>query len=445
MVPAATNGLYDSRFEHDACGVGFVADLRAGGGHDVVASALRVLCNLEHRGAAGADPDTGDGAGILTQIPDAFFRAVTGLALPEAGGYAAGLAFLPVDPEERERALAQIADLAADEGLTVLGWRDVPINEAACGAGALEALPRIAQLFVAGEAGESGLVLDRMVFCLRKRAEHETGAYFASLSTRTIVYKGMLSAPQVEPFFPDLSDERYASNLALVHSRFSTNTFPSWPRSHPYRYVAHNGEINTVQGNRNWMRAREAMLASPLIPESKSGKGIERLFPIIDPDGSDSGSFDECLELLHLGGRSLPHALLMMIPEPWENHEEMDARRRAFYQFQAALIEPWDGPALIAFTDGSVIGAVLDRNGLRPGRYWVTADGLVILASEVGVLDIEPARVILRGRLQPGRIFLADTASGRIVDDEEVKAALAVEHPYEDWLHAGLIHLDELP
>ncbi len=284
-----------------------------------------------------------------------------------------------------------------------------------------------------------------MAFCLRKRAEHETGVYFASLSTRTIVYKGMLSAPQVEPFFPDLSDERYASNLALVHSRFSTNTFPSWPRSHPYRYVAHNGEINTVQGNRNWMRAREAMLASPLIPVSKSGKGIERLFPIIDPDGSDSGSFDECLELLHLGGRSLPHALLMMIPEPWENHEEMDARRRAFYQFHAALMEPWDGPALIAFTDGSVIGAVLDRNGLRPGRYWVTADGLVILASEVGVLDIEPARVVRRGRLQPGRIFLADTAAGRIVEDEEVKSVLAAEHPYQDWLHAGLVHLDDLP
>jgi len=445
MVPAATNGLYDSRFEHDACGVGLVADLRAGGGHGVVANALRVLCNLEHRGAAGADPDTGDGAGILTQIPDAFFRAVTGLALPAAGGYAAGLAFLPVDVVARERALAQVAELAADEGLTVLGWRDLPHNEAACGAGAIEALPYLAQLFVAGEAGETGLVLDRMAFCLRKRAEHETGVYFASLSSRTIVYKGMLSAPQVEPFFPDLSDERYASNLALVHSRFSTNTFPSWPRSHPYRYVAHNGEINTVQGNRNWMRAREAMLASPLIPVSKSGKGIERLFPIIDPDGSDSGSFDECLELLHLAGRSMPHSLLMMIPEPWENHEEMDARRRAFYQFHAALMEPWDGPALIAFTDGSVIGAVLDRNGLRPGRYWVTADGLVVLASEVGVLDIEPARVVRRGRLQPGRIFLADTASGRIVEDEEVKAALAAEHPYQDWLHAGLVHLDDLP
>jgi glutamate synthase (NADPH) large chain len=445
MVPAVTDGLYDSRFEHDACGVGFVADLSARGGHDVVASALRVLCNLEHRGAAGADPDTGDGAGILTQIPDAFFRAASGLALPDPGAYAVGLAFLPLPDSERTLLIAQISKLASDEGLVVIGWRDVPVNPAACGAGAREVLPHLAQLFVAGESGESGIDLDRKAFCLRKRSEHELGVYFASLSSRTLVYKGMLAAPQVEPFFPDLSDQRYASNVALVHSRFSTNTFPSWPRAHPYRYIAHNGEINTVQGNRNWMRAREAMLASPLIPDSKSGAGIKRLFPIVDPSGADSGSFDECLELLHLGGRSLPHALLMMIPEPWENHAEMDARRRAFYEFHSTVMEPWDGPALIAFTDGTVIGAVLDRNGLRPGRYWVTSDGLVVLASEVGVLDIEPARVILRGRLQPGRIFLADTASGRIVDDEEVKAALAVEHPYEDWLHAGLIHLDELP
>ncbi len=446
QVPAEKeHSLYDSRFEHDACGVGFVADLRASGGHDVVASALRVLCNLEHRGAAGADPDTGDGAGIVTQIPDAFFRAVAGFSLPEAGHYAAGLAFLSVDAAERARARAQVAELAADEGLAVLGWRVVPVNSAACGAGAREAMPHIEQLFVSGLADEDGLDLDRLAFCLRKRVEHEAGVYFASLSARTIVYKGMLAAPQLDPFFPDLSDERYASNLALVHSRFSTNTFPSWPRSHPYRYVAHNGEINTVQGNRNWMRAREAMLASPLIPASTSGKGIERLFPILDPDGSDSGSFDECLELLHLGGRSLPHALLMMIPEPWENHEEMDDKRRAFYQFHSALMEPWDGPALIAFTDGTVIGAVLDRNGLRPGRYWVTADGLVVLASEVGVLDIEPARVVRRGRLQPGRIFLADTAAGRIVEDEEVKSALAAEQPYDDWLHAGLVHLDDLP
>jgi glutamate synthase (NADPH/NADH) large chain len=445
MVPAASDGLYDSRFEHDACGVGFVADLSAGGGHRVVASALRVLCNLEHRGAAGADPDTGDGAGILTQIPDRFFRAVTGIKLPDAGGYAAGLAFLPADQAERSRVLATIADLAVDEGLVVLGWREIPVDVTACGPGARAVLPYMAQVFVAGAGGESGQALERMAFCFRKRADHEAGAYFASLSTRTIVYKGMLSAPQVEPFFPDLSDERYESNVALVHSRFSTNTFPSWERAHPYRYIAHNGEINTVQGNRNWMRAREAMLASPLIPDSRSGKGIERLYPIVHPKGSDSGSFDECLELLHLGGRSLPHALLMMIPEPWENHEEMDARRRAFYRFHSTMMEPWDGPALIAFTDGTVVGAVLDRNGLRPGRYWVTSDGLVILASEVGVLDIEPERVVRRGRLQPGRIFLADTAAGRIVEDEEVKAELAAGHPYDDWLDAGLIHLDELP
>ena len=438
----AAAGLYDSSFEHDACGVGFVADLSGRGGHTVVAQALRVLCHLEHRGAKGGDPGTGDGAGILTQLPDEFFRAVTGFALPGPGSYAAGLAFLSA---ERTVVSATIERLAAAEGLTVLGWREVPYDVDACGAGARAVLPELVQLFVAGAGGESGAQLERMAFCLRKRAEHEGGVYFASLSARTIVYKGMLSAVQLEPFFPDLSDPRYGSALALVHSRFSTNTFPSWPLAHPYRYVAHNGEINTIRGNRNWMRAREAMLATDLIPPSKDGKGIERLFPVLDKAGSDSASFDECLELLHMGGRSLPHAVLMMIPEPWENHEEMTPERRAFYQFHAALMEPWDGPALIAFTDGSVIGAVLDRNGLRPGRYWVTSDGLVVLASEVGVLDIDQATVIRKGRLQPGRIFMADTATGRIVEDEEVKAALAAEHPYGAWLHAGLVHLDDLP
>jgi glutamate synthase (NADPH) large chain len=439
-------GLYDPRFEHDACGVGFVADLSGPGsrpGHDVVAKALQVLRHLEHRGAKGGDPGTGDGAGILTQIPDAFFRAACGFALPEAGAYAVGLAFL--SSPERAMVSRTIEQLAVAEGLTVLGWREVPYDEAACGQGALAVRPDLVQLFVAGAEGQRGLQLERMAFCLRKRAQHEAGAYFASLSARTIVYKGMLSAPQLEPFYPDLSDPAYASALALVHSRFSTNTFPSWPLAHPYRYVAHNGEINTIRGNRNWMRAREAMLASDLIPASADGRGLERLFPILDSEGSDSASFDECLELLHLGGRSLPHAVLMMIPEPWENHEEMTPQRRAFYQFHAALMEPWDGPALIAFTDGSVIGAVLDRNGLRPGRYWVTSDGLVVLASEVGVLDLDPATVIRKGRLQPGRIFLADTTSGRIVEDEEVKAALSAEHPYESWLHAGLVHLDDLP
>ena len=438
----AAAGLYDPRFEHDACGVGFVADLSGRGGHDVVARALRVLCNLEHRGAQGGDPGTGDGAGILTQIPDEFFRASCGFELPEAGAYAAGMAFFSA---ERHLVTPALARLAAAEGLTILGWREVPFDITACGDGARAVLPDVLQMFVAGAEGQRGLELERMAFCLRKRAEHEAGVYFASLSARTIVYKGMLSAPQLGPFYPDLSDPRYGSALALVHSRFSTNTFPSWPLAHPYRYVAHNGEINTVRGNRNWMRAREAMLASDLIPHSRDGRGIERLFPVLNEEGSDSASFDECLELLHMGGRSLPHAVLMMIPEPWENHEEMTPERRAFYQFHAALMEPWDGPALIAFTDGSVIGAVLDRNGLRPGRYWVTSDNLVVLASEVGVLDIDPATVVRKGRLQPGRVFLADTATGRIVEDEEVKAALAAEHPYEDWLHAGLVYLDDLP
>jgi glutamate synthase (NADPH) large chain len=438
-------GLYDPRFEHDACGVGFVADLSGRGGHDVVARALRVLCNLEHRGAKGGDPGTGDGAGILTQIPDEFFRATCDFELPEAGAYAAGMAFFSA---ERHLVTPALARLAAAEGLIIVGWREVPFDITACGDGARAVLPDVLQLFVAGTGGQRGMELERMAFCLRKRAEHETGVYFASLSARTIVYKGMLSAPQLGPFYPDLSDPAYKSTLALVHSRFSTNTFPSWPLAHPYRYVAHNGEINTVRGNRNWMRAREAMLASELIPDSADGRGIERLFPILDEDASDSASFDECLELLHMGGRSLPHAVLMMIPEPWENHEEMMPERRAFYRYHAALMEPWDGPALIAFTDGSVIGAVLDRNGLRPGRYWVTSDGLVVLASEVGVLDIDSdpeTTVIRKGRLQPGRVFLADTAAGRIVEDEEVKAALAAEHPYENWLHAGLVHLDDLP
>jgi glutamate synthase (NADPH) large chain len=434
----ASVGLYDPSFEHDACGVGFVADLSGRhDGHDVVAKALSVLCNLEHRGAQGGDPDTGDGAGILTQVPDAFFRAVAGFALPAPGSYVVGLGFLTAERAVVSRALEEIA---AAEGLTVLGWRDVPCDLSACGAGARAVMPELAQLFLAGSKGETGLELERMAFCLRKRAEHEAGTYFASLSARTLVYKGMLSAVQLGPFFPDLSDPRFGSALALVHSRFSTNTFPSWPLAHPYRYVAHNGEINTIRGNRNWMRAREAMLASSLIPGD-----ISRLFPIVNEHGSDSASFDECLELLHLGGRSLPHALLMMIPEPWENHAEMPPERRAFYQFHSCVMEPWDGPALIAFTDGSVIGAVLDRNGLRPGRYWVTSDGLVVLASEVGVLDIDPATVVRKGRLQPGKIFLADTAQARIIEDEEVKAVLAAEHPYESWLHAGQIHLDDLP
>src|SRR5689334_14522504 len=453
MAPAASTGnhggnrgLYDSRYEHDACGVGFVADLSGRRTHGTVARALTVLRSLGHCGAKGSEPETGDGAGILAHLPDAFFRAACGCSLPAAGFYAAGMAFLPPGDAAAAAAMATVERIAAAEGLAVLGWREVPHDPSFCGRASLAVLPRLAQLFVtAPAAAESGLDLDRMAFCLRKRAEHETSVYFASLSSRTIVYKGMLSAPQVEPFFPDLSDERYASDLALVHSRFSTNTFPSWPRAHPYRFIAHNGEINTVRGNRNWMRAREAMLSSSLFPEAADGRGLDRLLPILSEEASDSASFDECLELLYLGGRSLPHAILMMIPEPWENHDEMDPARRAFYQFHATLMEPWDGPACVAFTDGTVAGAVLDRNGLRPGRYWVTQDGLVILASEVGVLDLDPATVVRKGRLQPGRIFLADTGSHRILEDADVKAALAAEHPYSEWLHAGLMHLDDLP
>ncbi|MEV4897195.1 glutamate synthase large subunit, partial [Nonomuraea sp. NPDC055795] len=432
-------GLYHPANEHDACGVAMVADVAGRRGHGIVEKALEALCNLDHRGAKGSEPDTGDGAGILTQIPDAFLRANVPFALPAAGEYAVGTAFLASDSEAREIGVRMIEEIAAEEGLTVLGWRDVPVDRALPGPSARAVMPFFKQLFVAGPDGESGLELDRLAYCLRKRAEHEVDVYFPSLSARTIVYKGMLTPDQVEPFFPDLTDERFESAIALVHSRFSTNTFPSWPLAHPYRYVAHNGEINTVKGNRNWMRAREAMLESAHIPGD-----ISRLFPICDPDGSDTASFDEALELLHIGGRSLPHAVLMMIPEAWENHTGMDPARRAFYEFHSSMMEAWDGPASITFTDGTLAGAVLDRNGLRPGRFWVTADGLVVLASEAGVLDFKPEEVVRKGRLQPGRMFLIDTARGKIIEDDEIKAELAAALPYEEWLHAGLVRFEEL-
>lgn len=434
-------GMYDPRNEHDACGVGFVATLTGEASHTLVEQALTVLRNLEHRGATGSEPDSGDGAGILVQVPDAFLREAAGLPLPDAGGYAVGIAFLPVDPVGRAAAAGAVERIAAEEGLTVLGWRDVPVAPGLLGVTSRSTMPHFSQVFVAdADGGRTGLDLDRIAYPLRRRAEREADVYFASLSSRTVVYKGMLTTGQLEPFFPDLSDRRFATAIALVHSRFSTNTFPSWPLAHPYRFVAHNGEINTVVGNRNWMRTRESRLATDLVPGD-----LERLFPVCTPDASDSASFDEVLELLHLGGRSLPHSVLMMIPEAWENHGSMDPARRAFYQFHSTMMEPWDGPACVTFTDGTLVGAVLDRNGLRPGRYWVTDDGLVVLSSEVGVLDIDPARVVRKGRLQPGRMFLVDTAGHRIVEDDEIKAELAAEHPYGEWLHAGLIHLDALP
>jgi glutamate synthase (NADPH/NADH) large chain len=445
----APQGLYDGRHEHDACGVAFVATMTGVPSYDIVSKALVALRNLEHRGAAGSDPDSGDGAGILTQIPDAFLRASVDFELPGPGGYAVGAAFLPQDARARERAQRGIAGVAAEEGLRILGWRDVPITPSLLGAASGATVPVVRQVFVASDGGPQaveyaaaadGLGLERQAFVMRKRAERETGTYFASLSARTLVYKGMLTTGQLEPFYPDLSDRRFASAIALVHSRFSTNTFPSWPLAHPFRYIAHNGEINTVMGNRNWMRARESQLVTDLIPGD-----LNRLFPICTAGASDSAGFDEVLELLHLGGRSLPHAVLMMIPEAWENNASMDPAQRAFYQFHSALMEPWDGPASITFTDGTLVGAVLDRNGLRPSRYWVTDEGLVVMASEVGVLDIDPAQVVRKGRLQPGRMFLVDTREGRIVEDEEIKSALAVEHPYDEWLHAGMVHLSDLP
>ncbi|MEU2260090.1 glutamate synthase large subunit [Streptomyces sp. NPDC019645] len=443
----APQGMYDPRNEHDACGVGFVATLTGVASHELVEQALTVLRNLEHRGATGSEPDSGDGAGILLQVPDAFLRDVAGFELPAAGSYAVGIAFVPQGTEDE--AVSRIETIAAEEGLDVLGWRDVPVAPELLGATARSTMPSFRQLFVSGgspaegpEGGAiSGIALDRKAFVLRKRAEREAGVYFPSLSARTIVYKGMLTTGQLEPFFPDLSDRRLATAVALVHSRFSTNTFPSWPLAHPYRFVAHNGEINTVKGNRNWMRARESQLVSELFGDGN----LDRIFPLCTPDASDSASFDEVLELLHLGGRSLPHSVLMMVPEAWENHDSMDPARRAFYQYHSTMMEPWDGPACVTFTDGTQVGAVLDRNGLRPGRYWVTDDGLVVLSSEVGVLDIDPAKVVRKGRLQPGRMFLVDTAEHRIIEDDEIKAALAAEHPYQEWLEAGIIELGDLP
>lgn len=429
-------GLYNPANEHDACGVAMVATLNKIATHEIVSQALTALRNMEHRGASGAEPDSGDGAGILIRIPDEYFQAVIEFKIPPANFYATGIAFVA----KGEKFKDEINTIAEEEGLTVLGWREVPINSTSLGKTALSVMPEFHQIFVSGKNGENGIVLDRLAFCLRKRVEHSLDVYVPSLSSQTIVYKGMLTTGQLEEFFPELSDERVTSPLALVHSRFSTNTFPSWPLAHPYRFIAHNGEINTVRGNRNWMRARESLLESDLIPGD-----LTRLFPIVQMDGSDSASFDEVLELLYLGGRSLAHAVLMMIPEAWENHASMPQNRRDFYAFHASLMEPWDGPACVTFTDGHQVGAVLDRNGLRPSRYWVTKDGLVVLASEVGVLDIPAENIERKGRLQPGKMFLVDIEQGRIIEDGEIKDGLANASPYGQWVEDGMVKLSELP
>ena len=435
-------GLYDPRFEHDSCGVSFVVDMHGRASHEIVATGLGALCSMEHRGATGAETQTGDGAGILLQIPHKFLDAVTQFDLPSVGSYGVGMAFLPSDDELANKARQSIESIVAQQNLQTLGWRNVPVNPSCLGASAHRVMPAFMQFFVCDPSGSKLIDLDRKLFILRKRIEHELPdeqkTFFPSLSSRTLIYKGMLTTPELQIFFEDLIDERIESALVLVHSRFSTNTFPSWPLAHPYRYIAHNGEINTVQGNRNWMRTRESLLATELIPD------LEKAFPICTVGGSDSASFDEVLELLHLSGRSLPHAMLMMIPEAWENSKTMSETKRAFYRYHGSLIEPWDGPASVAFTDGTIIGAVLDRNGLRPSRYWVTEDDLVIMASEVGVVNIDPARVKIKGRLQPGKMLLVDTAQGRIISDEEIKESLAAQAPYAQWLADGQVELKNL-
>jgi len=447
-------GLYDPAFEHDACGVGFVVDIKGRKSHQILQQGLQILTNLDHRGACGAETNTGDGAGVLLQMPHRFlFEAAkkARITLPEVGEYGCGIVFLPRNATLRRRIEERFEQIVQSEGQTVLGWRTMPTNNTMLGETAKSCEPFMRQVFI-GRAAEldDALRFERKLYVIRKRAYSEIrtstleGAaswYMPSLSYKTIVYKGMLLTEQLGQYFAaDLTDPLMETALALVHSRFSTNTFPSWDRAHPYRYIAHNGEINTVRGNANWMRAREALFQAEAF-----GEDMEKILPIINPNGSDSAMFDNTLELLVLAGRSLPHAMMMMIPEPWSNHQSMDDAKRAFYQYHSSLMEPWDGPAAIAFTDGTQIGAVLDRNGLRPSRYYVTKDDLVIMASEAGVLDIPPADIVMKGRLQPGRMFLVDTAQGRIIEDEEIKRAITSERPYRQWIDEYQVHLNDLP
>jgi glutamate synthase domain-containing protein 2/glutamate synthase domain-containing protein 1/glutamate synthase domain-containing protein 3 len=450
----AKQGLYDPQFEHDACGLGFVVNMKGKKSHQLVSDALKILVNLDHRGACGCEANTGDGAGILIQVPHDFFAAEAdklGFKLPAAGQYGVGQLFLPKNPAEREAVKDALAKIIATEGQTVLGWRDVPVDNSSLGKTAIAAEPFMAQVFVGRNPKiKDDQAFERKLFVIRKSAEQRirysgkiAGGgvfYVSSLSARTLIYKGMLMSEQVEKYYPDLQNPAVTTAMALVHSRFSTNTFPSWDRAHPNRLIAHNGEINTLRGNVNWMKAAQANFKSDVL------KGdIKKVVPVINTDGSDSAQFDNCVELLVMAGRELPHAMMMMIPEPWENHESMDAERKAFYEFHSCLIEPWDGPASMAFTDGIRIGACLDRNGLRPSRYYVTKDDVVIMASEAGVLPIAPERVLEKGRLQPGRMFLVDTEQGRIIADEELKKKFASAQPYRQWLDENHVTLDQLP
>ncbi len=445
-------GLYHPRNEHDACGMGFVASIRGERSHEIIRQGIEVLINLTHRGACGCDPETGDGAGILIQIPHKFFArecAQLGFQLPEQGAYGAGMVFLPVEKLPRLQCEGILEKIVREEGLTVLGWRDTPCNGNAIGRVARASQPYIQQIFVGKPDGMAEDAFERKLYVVRKRAEAQVEAsemddkhffYIPSLSSRTIVYKGLLLAPQIANFYGELSDPEVVSAICLVHQRFSTNTFPSWRLAHPFRYVAHNGEINTLRGNVNWMHARQSILASPLF-----GDDIAKLFPIVENESSDSSAFDNAVELLFQSGRSMAHAMTMLIPEAWAGNPHMSAEKRAYYEYHASLMEPWDGPAAIAFTDGRVIGATLDRNGLRPGRYLITKDDIVVLASEAGVLDVPSADVKKKGRLQPGKMFLVDTVQQRIISDKEIKKDLAARQPYGDWLKANQITLDHLP
>src|SRR5215472_9336853 len=445
-------GLYHPSHEHDACGIGFVASISGRKSHDIIRQGIQVLLNLAHRGACGCDPETGDGAGVLIQIPHKFYARECeklGFALPEAGIYGVGMTFLPVEKHPRLQCEGMLERIVREEGLTLLGWRDMPVYASAIGRVARASQPYIQQIFVGRAAGMDEDAFERKLYIVRKRAENEVREsgledaetfYIPSLSCRTIVYKGLLLAPQITNFYRELSDPDVMSALCLVHQRFSTNTFPSWQRAHPYRYLAHNGEINTLKGNVNWMHARQSLLSSPLF-----GDDLKKLYPIIAPDGSDSANFDNAVELLLQAGRSLPHVMAMLIPEAWAGNPHMKPEKRAFYEYHACVMEPWDGPAAIAFTDGRVIGATLDRNGLRPGRYVVTHDDLVVMASEAGVLDVPAEQVKRKGRLQPGKMFLVDTVEGRIISDQEIKEKLASRQPYAEWLKDNQITIDQLP
>ena len=445
------HGLYSKSYEKDACGMGFVVDIKGRKSHDIIDDGLRILERLEHRGARGADASTGDGAGILVQIPHEFFRReceVLGFTLPPAGSYGVGMVFAHRYEALRKKQKSILEDIVRAEGQIVLGWREVPVDSHVVGAEAAAIRPWFIQIFIGkGPNVMNDQEFERKLYVIRKEAEKQiipiskaesSDFYIASLSAKTIVYKGMLTPKQLRNFYLDLSDLDFTSALAMVHSRFSTNTFPSWARAHPNRFIVHNGEINTIRGNINWINAREGKAQSEYFPD------IKKVFPVVDDTGSDSAMFDNTLEFLYMTGRSLPHAMMMMIPEPWEKNTLMSEEKRAFYEFNSFMMEPWDGPAAMGFTDGTVIGGVLDRNGLRPSRYYVTADDRLIMASEVGVVNEAAENIRYKGRLEPGKMLLVDTEEQRIVSDEEIKQRIATDKPYKEWIAEHIIHMDEV-